>query len=1003
MCQNFAITVRRLFVALGCFFLLSSISHAQTAGKQIVPGSVPTALGKLHLQSLKDLPATNRLNLAIELPLRNKTALDRFLQQLQNPASTNYHRFLTPRQFTQRFGPTPRDCDAIVNFAKSNGLTVTGTSSNRTLVDVAGDVETIEKVFHVKMRVYRHPAENRDFFAPDQEPSVDLDVPLLHVSGLNNFYLPHPALVKKNNLTGVRPASGSGFYGWLAGADFRNAYIPGVSLNGSGQAVGLFELDGYYTNDVVTYENDAGLPLANVTNVLVDGYTGMAGNNNGEVALDIEMIVSLDTNLASVIVYEAQNGGIIVDLLNRIASDNLAQQISSSWLIGDDPGFDTAYQQMAAQGQSFFQASGDDGAYYTGDVYQEQSADDTNITIVGGTTLAMNGSGGSYSGETVWNWSGNGESYAASGGGTNYNSIPIPAWQMGIDMSSNGGSTALRNVPDVAMNADNIFIVADNNQQEEVGGTSAAAPLWAAFTALANERAAVFGVPPMGFLNPTIYAIGMGPGYATNFNDIIDGSNATPDTMSSEGTNYIAAPGYDLCTGWGSPVGGNLLATLVPSDSLTIAPLIGFNSTGPWSGPYLSSTQTFSITNAAGSPLCWSLINTSSWLCASTPGGALDPDASTNEVITVSATADSLLPGSYSASIQFSNSTTSVVQTFPFSLHVIEPLVVTPPGLASVSGEVGGPFSMMSEAFTLSNSSDASLNWQAGASSNWLDVSAIGGAIAGGLQTNVTFSLNSDASNLVAGVYSTVISITNQDLGTVQSWPLLLNISQSVVLNGGFETGDFMDWTLSGDAGDYDFVDDSSLVPAITPHSGSYFAALGEVAYQAYLSQTLPTLPGRSYLISLWMNSPNVGSWAPNEFSVAWNGATLFDQINIPPITDPASGWTNLQFVVTATNNASILQIGGRDDYYYLGLDDVSVVSIPSAALQLPLPPGNCVTFSWNALAGVAYQVQSTTNLFPPNWVPLQTITATNSTVIFTDTNSMAGSPQMFYRLLVSP
>ena len=124
------------------------------------------------------------------------------------------------------------------------------------------------------------------------------------------------------------------------GADFRNAYVPGVTLNGTGQTVGLFELDGYHANDITTYENDASLPHANVVNVYVDNYNGAAGNGNGEVALDIEMVVSMATNLNSVIVYEAVNepgGGDVIDVLNRIVTDDIAKQISSSWGIGDIP------------------------------------------------------------------------------------------------------------------------------------------------------------------------------------------------------------------------------------------------------------------------------------------------------------------------------------------------------------------------------------------------------------------------------------------------------------------------------------------------------------------------------------------------------------------------------------------------------------------------------------------------------------------------------------------
>ena len=192
------------------------------------------------------------------------------------------------------------------------------------------------------MRLYRHPRENRNFFAPDVEPSVDLAVPILHVTGLNNFIVPRPAsliLTPANGLTTVTPANGTGPSGMFMGNDFRAAYVPGVSLNGSNQVVGLLELDGYYPGDITNYEAIAGLPNTTLSNVLIGSAGRHAGSANSEVALDIEMAISMATNLSKVIVYEGPNptsNSDIVNLLGRMATDNLAKQISCSWLIGND-------------------------------------------------------------------------------------------------------------------------------------------------------------------------------------------------------------------------------------------------------------------------------------------------------------------------------------------------------------------------------------------------------------------------------------------------------------------------------------------------------------------------------------------------------------------------------------------------------------------------------------------------------------------------------------------
>jgi hypothetical protein len=992
------------FAVSAAIILLPIFTFAQTAGKQVVRGSVPAALGKFNLQPLQELPATNQLRLAIGLPLRNKAALGLFLQQLQDPASTNYHHYLTPQEFTEQFGPTPADYDAVVNFAKAQGLSVTGTYSNRALVDVSADAGTVEKVFHVKMHSYRHPTENRNFFAPDTEPSIDLDVPILHIGGLDDFYIPRPALATKLNLSEARPASGSGPIGLLMGADFRNAYVPGVTLNGTGQTVGLFELDGYHANDITTYENDASLPHANVVNVYVDNYNGAAGNGNGEVALDIEMVVSMATNLNSVIVYEADNepgGGEVIDVLNRIVTDDIAKQISSSWGIGDNPSFDVAYQQMAAQGQTFFQASGDNGAYYNG---IPQWADDTNITLVGGTTLTMNGSGSSYASETVWNGFSTGEVELAGGGGVNFNGIPIPSYQVGINMIPVGGDNTLRNVPDVAMNADNIFIVADNGTREDVVGTSAAAPLWAGFLSLVNQQAVSSGISTMGFINPAIYALGKSANYTANFHDITVGNN----TNLTVANKYFAAAGYDLCTGFGTPIGPAMIKSLAPL-SLVIQPAAGYNVSGPAGGPFTPGSGTFHLINDGTNALSWSLTNVPPWLTASATNGTL-PIGVTNSIqLTINAAADALPIGSYSATLLFSNANAQTVQSRSFSLLVFDSLSITPLTGFLSAGATNGPFSPGSTNFLLINASTNVLSWSLLDLPSWLAASATNGTVPDSGTDSVQIAFSAAADALSAGDYSATILFSNANAQTVQSRSFLLLVYEPgapLIQNGGFETGDFTDWTLNGNSfvnvvsGPYTYNSGSSSKPFFTtvnPHSGNYQAIFGQPYSEAFLSQIIPTIPGQLYNLSLWMNSPD--GLKTNEFSVAWNDNTIYDRVNLPK-----SGWTQLTFVVAATANISTLEIGGRDDPTLMALDDVNLVPIPSVELQTALgTTANGFTFSWNALTNLTYQVQSATNLSQPTWITVQTIKPTMSPVIFTGTNSAGGSPQTFYRLLVLP
>jgi uncharacterized repeat protein (TIGR01451 family) len=244
------------------------------------------------------------------------------------------------------------------------------------------------------------------------------------------------------------------------------------------------------------------------------------------------------------------------DILNRMATDNLARQLSASWTYPIEATTEQIFLQFAAQGQAYFNASGDNGAY-TGTV--DTPTDNPNVIVVGGTSLTTTGPGGAWTSESVWNRGGSGQTLGGSGGGIS-TVYPIPSWQSAVDMTTNHGSTTMRNLPDVSAVAEDVWVAYDNGSSETVGGTSCSTPLWAAFLALVNQQAASFGRPPVGFINPAIYKIGLSPGYATNFHDVTVGSN----TNAGSPTQFLAVRGYDLCTGWGSPIGQNLINALAP-------------------------------------------------------------------------------------------------------------------------------------------------------------------------------------------------------------------------------------------------------------------------------------------------------------------------------------------------------------------------------------------------------------------------------------------------------
>jgi hypothetical protein len=555
--------------ALGLMFVFAMPVFAQ---KKVLSPQVPASVASAAPVGI--LPKSSRLNLAIGLPLPDRSALTVFLDDLYNPLSQAYHKYVSPTEFAARFGPTPGDYQALIEFARANGFIVTAEHPNRLLLDVNASVQQIERAFHMNLRVYQHPVESRTFYAPDVQPSLDLFVPVSFVGGLDTFVSPRPAALsgsRSGQLPRPEPNVGSAPGGSYMGSDFRNAYALGVSLRGAGQTVALVEFDGFYQNDISAYENLAGLPQAPIQTVLLGGFDGIPSSSKGnlEVSLDIEMVLSMAPGIQNLLVYETGPNGLAEDVLSRIANDNLASQISSSWnWAAYDPNSAAIFLQFAAQGQTFFNATGDIDAF-VGPITRIPS-DDPYVIQVGGTALNMIGAGSAYSSEMVWN---RGGGVGSSGGySTTYT---IPSWQQGVNMTTNLGSATMRNVPDVSMVADSIYVKFGNGSGGSFGGTSCAAPLWAGFTAIINQQAVANGLPTVGFINPAMYHIGANSNYLSCFRDVISGNN----TSTVSPNRFFAVPGYDLCTGWGTPAGSNLINALagpalsgafVTSDSISL-------------------------------------------------------------------------------------------------------------------------------------------------------------------------------------------------------------------------------------------------------------------------------------------------------------------------------------------------------------------------------------------------------------------------------------------------
>ena len=550
----------------GCLFLALSVCllagqwqtmEAQSQ-RQVLPMNFAAPA---NAPSLGQLPNSQQLNLSITLPLRNKQQLQTLIQQLHDPSSPQYKKYLTVQQFTEQFGPTEADYNKVIAYAKSKGMAVTRTHINRMLVNVSAPVSAINQTFAVKMKQYQHPTENRKFFAPDVEPTVEPGLPILDIRGFSNYNQPHSMLVKGNSSHNAHSdITGSGPGGQFLGSDMRAAYAPGVTLDGTGQTVGLIELGPYNLSDVQAYFSSVGQPLnVPIYNVLLgvdgicSGTPATGGCDDGEEVIDIEQAISMAPHLSALIVYETNGPDTDAQTAYmQAAEDNIAKQISLSFGFGGtpatSPGYEQAFLELQAQGQNSFVSSGDSGANVGGVGYPGNSP---NITVVGGTDLTTSGPGGAWASESGW---------VGSGGGWNTQS-PIPGYQLSAINSTNQGSTSFRNIPDVSMeaNTDNYFC-ANGSCSNDIGGTSLSSPRWAGFMALANQQA---NGHPIGFLNTTVYALGQTSNYANLFHDITTGN----DFNSGSPNMFSAETGYDLVTGWGSPMGQAMLNVLGPAQT----------------------------------------------------------------------------------------------------------------------------------------------------------------------------------------------------------------------------------------------------------------------------------------------------------------------------------------------------------------------------------------------------------------------------------------------------
>lgn len=579
----------------GTLFLSSLLSSGPTSSAHAsapaqIPGHVPALIKKSQLLGPTD-PNTS-ITLMIGLQLRNQASLQAYVDDLTRPHSVNARHYLTTAQIAAAYGPLPTSQAAVIAYMQQAGFTKTATFKHHVLIGFKGTIGDAEHAFNIQINNYRAPSgpSGRQFYAPTTDPIVPGTVAAVvqSITGLDTAgYLTHPRVLSSKqplNVSATPTAPSISCFqahpGYYLPNQIADAYnltgLHNAGFQGEGQSVATYELDDYLASDIQIYASCFGGTAVLIKRILVNGGPGAPpGAGALEVELDAELLLSAAPHLASLNIYEAHNDfASALALWAQIVSDAVPV-VTSSWGTCE-PGITSAYAKQenalfaiaAAQGQSIFVASGDNGSNDCG-VHPPTTptvgdpAAQPYVTSVGGTTLTLNGA--SYGSETTWN-----NNIGASGGGIS-SYWTMPTWQQGpgvinATFSSGkpcGASTGkyCRQIPDVSLSADPNFSYVEyctvgsqcanfpTKPWIGVGGTSASAPMWAAFAVLANQKSLHDGNFNLGFLNPLFYQLGSGASYSTDFHDITTGNNYTTGDGKNE---YPAALHYDMATGLGT-------------------------------------------------------------------------------------------------------------------------------------------------------------------------------------------------------------------------------------------------------------------------------------------------------------------------------------------------------------------------------------------------------------------------------------------------------------------
>ncbi len=553
----------------------------------VLPGNVPQISKSKAVKDTGALDPTTQLKLSIALPLRNQALLQSLLANQYDPNSPLYHKFLTPAEFQSKFSPLPATVTEVSTFLKASGLHVSGVSGSNQFINVTAPVKTIESAFNIHLHTFS--LKDKTYYAPLNDPSVPSAFSGLiqNVSGLDNFSLYHSGAE-------MNTKAGQGGYTLAQlSAAYNATGLVSQGFDGSGQSIAFLELADYNSQDIQTFQQQNNVTGGTFQTMPVDGGSGGVSAGTAEVELDMEVAFGIAPKVNE-LVYEGPNSNQgINDVYSQIVNDNKAKIVSISWgLCESSTGsaelqtLDQIFAQGAAQGMAFFAAAGDSGAYDCGDgsVQVDSPADDPNVTGVSGTSLTLNGN--SYGSETAWSCSScTQQSQNGTGGGGGISQqFSVPSFQNGLSPADANGQTG-RYVPDVSADADpntgyTIYCTVSaaqcdpSNPNIVIGGTSAAAPLWAGGMALMTQSLAKQG-KTIGNLNAALYGL-----KGAGFHDVTSGTNLL----------YQAGSGYDLATGWGSP------------DFATLAQDLANGTTGTGPTPTPAPGGTATPTPTGGNP-----------------------------------------------------------------------------------------------------------------------------------------------------------------------------------------------------------------------------------------------------------------------------------------------------------------------------------------------------------------------------------------------------------------